>query len=63
MTLTGRLDEDGERAATVAALRDLFAPVTAESPSVDGLSVFFQPDRTTPFRLVRRVPFTASGGE
>lgn len=62
MTLTGRLDDDGERAATVAALRALFASVTAESLPVDGLSVFFQPDRTTPFRLLRRVPFAASGG-
>lgn len=57
MTLTGRIEDDGERGAVIEALRRLFAPVTDAPLEVDGLAVFHQPDRETPFRLVHRARF------
>ena len=56
MTLTGRIDDDSRRAHLVAALSDLFAPVTLRPGPLDALSVFHQPDRSTPFRIIERVP-------
>jgi len=57
MTLTGRIEDAGERAAVTAALTGLFAPVLGAPEPVTGLAVFHQPDRKTPFRLIHRAPF------
>ncbi|MBB4286990.1 DUF1045 domain-containing protein [Roseospira goensis] len=62
MTLTGRIADDGERAAVIEALRALFGPAIAAPVPVDGLAVFHQPERAAPFRLIRRVPFLTPAG-
>lgn len=61
LTLTGRIKDDGERAAAIETLRYVFGPVLGAPVPVVDLAVFHQPDRETPFRLVRRAPF--SGGD
>jgi putative phosphonate metabolism protein len=55
MTLTGRIDDEARRAPLVAALSDLFAPALEQPGPLDALSVFHQPDRATPFRIIERV--------
>lgn len=55
VTLTGRIDDDSRRAHLVAALSDLFAPAIDRPGPLDALTVFHQPDRATPFRIIERV--------
>lgn len=57
LTLTGPIAEDSLRDHFAAALAPLAAPFAAAPVRVDALCLFRQPDRATPFRLVRRVPF------
>lgn len=54
MTLTGRIDDEAERARIAQGLAALFAPVLDGEATVSGLAVFHQPDRETPFRLIHR---------
>ncbi len=56
MTLTERLPA-ADRAVVMAALAPLAAPVTEAPLQVDGIAVFHQPDRESPFNLLRRFPF------
>lgn len=62
MTLTGRLEEP-ERSALRRALEPLTASCCAQPLSVDGLALFEQTNRQSPFRLVRRYAFGASAKE
>ena len=57
MTLTRRLNAE-EQARIEAVLAPLVAPVTSGPLVIDALSLFAQADRTSPFRLVRRFPFS-----
>ena len=56
MTLTCELDRD-ERQALQQALEALTAPLCARPLAVDGIALFEQKARGTPFRLARRYPF------
>ena len=56
MTLTGRLDND-ERATVEAVLAPLVAPFCADPLRVDGIAIFRQRDRQSPFRLIERFAF------
>jgi len=56
LTLTGRVADAADRAALRDALRELCAPVCGAPPPIDALTLFHQPDRQTPFRLVARLP-------
>lgn len=56
MTLTERLSGE-ERGRIVPALRKLFGPAVTRNIAIDGLSLFHQEDRDTPFRLVQRYGF------
>ncbi len=58
MTLTGYLRDPTTRARVVTALRAHFADVLAQPLTVDSLALFVQPDRSAPFTVARRVPFT-----
>jgi putative phosphonate metabolism protein len=53
MTLTRRLKPD-ERASIEAVLAPQVVPALAGPLLIDALSLFAQPDRASPFRLVRR---------
>jgi putative phosphonate metabolism protein len=55
MTLTARLDA-AEGAVVARALEPLVAPLCRESPRIDALSLFHQPNHDAPFRLVQRYP-------
>lgn len=56
MTLTGSIDsrirERVERQVSVLA-----APILSHPVPIDGIAVFWQPDRETPFRVIARYPF------
>lgn len=56
MTLTGRLDE-AERAVVETALQPLVAPFCAAPFEIEGIALFRQPDRNSPFLLTERFPF------
>jgi hypothetical protein len=59
MTLTGRIADDAVRARVLSALQKYFAPETRLMP-FDGVAVFRQPDRASPFTILARFDF---GGE
>lgn len=56
MTLTMRLEAE-ERARVADLLAPLAAPVTARPLPVEAIALFRQPDRETPFTLLRRFAF------
>jgi len=56
MTLTNRLHESS-REALQRRLAGHFSQILAAPVFVDSISLFFQPSRETPFRLIRRYPF------
>lgn len=56
MTLSGRLPAE-ERQRLVTALRHETAAICAPSVPVDGIALFRQGDRASPFQLVERYPF------
>ena len=56
MTLTCELDRS-ERRSLQEALERLTAPLCAQPLAVDGIALFEQEERGTPFRLARRYPF------
>jgi putative phosphonate metabolism protein len=59
MTLTGSIADEALRARVLAALQDHFA--AASGPHrFDGVAVFRQTDRQTPFDVVERFPFLAA---
>ncbi|HWB51753.1 MAG TPA: DUF1045 domain-containing protein [Stellaceae bacterium] len=60
MTLTARLDAS-EAAVVAPALEPLAAPLCREPLAIDALSLFHQPRRDAPFRLLRRYPLSQSG--
>jgi hypothetical protein len=55
-TLTARLAE-GARSAVFAAAAQWFDDPALRSVMVDGLCLFMQPDRSTPFRVLHRAAF------
>lgn len=57
MTLTRRLNAE-EQARIEQALKPLVAPVISGPLLIDALSLFAQADRASPFRLIRRFPFS-----
>lgn len=57
MTLTGPIEDDGERARICATLGDLFAPHLDEPLRIDAVALFMESERGQPFRAVRRFPF------
>lgn len=57
MTLTSRLPDGPERAAVVAALEPLVAPVVAEPVAIDAIALFVQQSKGGPFLMARRFPF------
>ena len=58
LSLTGPIDDAAERGRLMSLLMPLLTPVLAEPVPVRELCLFGQPDRATPFRLVRRFPFS-----
>ena len=57
MTLTQRLSE-ADRELVMTALEPLAAIITETPLEVDGITVFRQPDRDSPFGMLDRYPFT-----
>ena len=57
MTLTGRIPDDRLRERLREAAAIFMSPVTGNGVRIDGVAVFHQPDRETPFCMVRRFPF------
>ncbi|MEX2643188.1 MAG: DUF1045 domain-containing protein [Acetobacterales bacterium] len=55
MTLTSRLDAD-ERRRLGALLEPLVAPLAGAPLEVDAICLYHQPERSTPFTLLRRFP-------
>jgi putative phosphonate metabolism protein len=55
MTLTARLDA-AEGAVVARTLEPLVAPLCREPLAIDALSLFHQPSRDAPFRLIVRYP-------
>jgi len=56
MTLTGPIADPKDRTALLDALRDICAPACAQPLVMSSLSLFHQPNRTTPFRILARIP-------
>lgn len=56
MTLTGRIRDEAVRTLVLAALQNHFAPETRLTP-FDGLAVFKQLDRASPFTIMARFGF------
>ncbi|MBV8653178.1 MAG: DUF1045 domain-containing protein, partial [Alphaproteobacteria bacterium] len=59
MTLSSRL-EPAERDALKQGLAPLVAPLCAAPLPVDAVTLFMQPDRAAPFRILRRYAFGGS---
>jgi len=59
LTLTGPIADEALRDRFTAVLAPLVMPFERETMTVESLCLFRQPDRATPFRLVRRVFFGA----
>lgn len=57
LTLTGPIADPTERTRVAGLLQPLVAPLLAQPMPVRELCLFHQPDRATPLRLIRRVPF------
>lgn len=57
MTLTGRILDQGMRGQVLSALQNHFAPETRLTP-IDGLAIFKQPDRGSPFTVLARFDFS-----
>lgn len=57
MTLTERLSES-DRALVMPALTPLAAPVTETPLAIDGIAIYRQPDRDSPFAMLDRYRFT-----
>lgn len=57
MTLTGRIRDDALRTRLRTALAEHFSDLIAVPLRVEGIAVFQQPDRTTPFTVERWTPF------
>ena len=57
MTLPQRLSET-DRELVMTALEPLAATITETPLEVDGIAVFRQPDRDSPFGMLDRYPFT-----
>jgi putative phosphonate metabolism protein len=60
LTLTGRISDDGERAAVMAALQRHFAAVVERPLPVNDLCIFRQPAMDRPFTVLAR--FRLGGG-
>jgi putative phosphonate metabolism protein len=56
LTLTGAMPDPTERTRVAGLLQPLVAPLLRQPMPVRELSLFHQPDRATPFRLIRRIP-------
>lgn len=54
MTLTGSIEDARLRSRVLGELKTIFPPV---QQSVDGIAVFVQPDRASPFTILERVGF------
>ncbi|WP_272698725.1 DUF1045 domain-containing protein [Desulfovibrio sp. Fe33] len=54
ITLTGRVADPARRKRLAHILTDLAAPVTGRPHPVEELCLFYQPDRSAPFRLIHR---------
>lgn len=59
MTLTGQIRDEDARARVLSALRDHFADESGPH-RFDGVAVFKQPDRDTPFDIIERFGFAAT---
>jgi|SRR5688572_20745627 putative phosphonate metabolism protein len=57
LTLTGSIVDPEERARVAGLLHPLVAPLLTQRVSVRELSLFHQPDRAAPFRLIQRISF------
>jgi putative phosphonate metabolism protein len=57
LTLTGPIADPTERTRVAGLLHPLVAPLLRQPVPVRELSLFHQPDRATPFRLIQRIPF------
>jgi putative phosphonate metabolism protein len=57
LTLTGPVADPTERTRVKGLLQPLVAPLLEQPVPVRELSLFHQPDRATPFRLIHRIPF------
>ena len=57
LTLTGPIADQEERTRVAGLLQPLAAPLLGQPMPVRELSLFHQPDRATPFRLIQRIPF------
>lgn len=56
LTVTGRLDRE-TRGMIAERLAPVVAPLCGQRFSIDGIALFAQPDRRTPFRLLARYRF------
>ena len=56
MTLTGRIADEAVRARVLSALQNHFAPETRLT-TFDSITVFKQPDRSSPFTILARFDF------
>ena len=57
LTLTGPIADPTARTRVAGLLQPLVAPLLMQRTPVRELCLFHQPDRATPFRLIRRIPF------
>lgn len=57
LTLTGPIADPTERTRVAGLLQPLVAPLLMQRMPVREFSLFHQPDRATPFRLIQRIPF------
>lgn len=58
MTLSQRLDDAAESASYHAWLSELFTNTVTQTPKLDRLAVFWQPDRSTAFTRLAQFPVT-----
>ena len=57
LTLTGPIADSMERTRVARLLQPLVAPLLGHPVPVREFSLFHQPDRAAPFRLIQRIPF------
>ena len=59
MTLSSRIVSDATRERVLALLKDMFQPALIDPHRVDGVALYRQVDRSTPFRVIARSSFPA----
>lgn len=59
MTLSSRIVSDATRERVLALLKDMFQPALIDPHRVDGVALYRQVDRSTPFKVIARSSFPA----